>query len=251
MTTAFTRRAALGAAALALPALLSRPARSAAATIDVIHSWSGADHPFQRLVRTYNDRKTGVTVIPRQEGTTYEAITQKAMAGITAGRPPVLMTTGWKLADFARRTLGARDLRATFGPERFAALADNVRPQVMGIVTVDGANAGLPFAMSTPLLYVNMDLWRKAGLDPDTIPDTVEALYPAIRTLQERTGKGGLACLADFQSTDIGAFCDRWDGASKCGIGLTEIAKRSGGSIRPLATSKAGPRLATVSPEAV
>ena len=70
-----------------------------------------------------------MTVVSRQDGTTYEAITQKAMSSIAAGRGPSLMTTGWKLGDFARRTLGAQDFRQIFGAERTEALLAKFRPR--------------------------------------------------------------------------------------------------------------------------
>src|ERR1700738_3009415 len=106
--TVSRRHFTVAAAALAAPALLSRRALGADAKIDLVHLWSGADHPVQNVIRAFNEKNTGVTVVSRQDGTTYEAITQKAMSSIAAGRGPSLMTTGWQLGDFARRTLGAQ-----------------------------------------------------------------------------------------------------------------------------------------------
>jgi len=179
--------------ALALPAILAAgAARSADARIDFVHLFSGAEHPVQKVIAAFNAKKTGVTVVSRQEGTTYEAITTKAMAGIAAGRPPAIMTTGWKLADFARKTLGAQDLAAIYGAERTAGLMANFKPGLKEICTIGGTLIGVPWAMSTPVLYVNMSLWKQAGLDPAQVPDTVEALYPLAKQLQDRTGKQGL-----------------------------------------------------------
>lgn len=178
---------------LAMPAILAAgQARSADARIDLVHLFSGADHPVQKVIAAFNEKKTGVTLVSRQEGTTYEAITTKAMAGIAAGRPPAIMTTGWKLADFARKTLGAQDFNAIYGTDRTAALMGSFRPGLKDICTVGGSLVGLPWAMSTPVLYVNMNLWRQAGLDPAQVPTTMEALYPLAKQLQDRTGKQGL-----------------------------------------------------------
>jgi multiple sugar transport system substrate-binding protein len=181
-----------GLAALAAPALLPRSALGSNARIDLVHLFSGADHPIQRLIRAFNARNTGVTVVSRQDGTTYEAITQRALSSIAAGRGPALMTTGWKLGDFARRTLGAKDFREIFGAERTAALLGRFRPQVRPLAEVGGVPIGLPWAMSTPVLYINQDLWTAAGIDPAAEPATAEQLYPMVRQLQERTGRQGL-----------------------------------------------------------
>ena len=187
------RRAALravgggGAAAF----ILAGPARSANASIDIVHFFSGADHPMELVIKAFNAKNLGVTAVSRQEGTTYEAINQKAMAGIAAGRPPAVMTTGWKLASFAKLTLGAQDIRQ-FGTDG-SAIMDNYKESVVKLVTIDGSIMGIPWALSTPVLYVNMDHWRAAGLDPAAIPTTVEDLYGKLAQLQQQTNKSALA----------------------------------------------------------
>ena len=186
------RRFTLAAAALAAPVVLPRASLGDDVKVDLVHTFSGADHPVQRVIRAFNDKASGVTVVSRQDGTTYEAITQKAMSSIAAGRGPSLMTTGWKLGDFARRTLGAQDFRQIFGAERTEALLAKFRPQVRPLSAIGGVPIGLPWSMSTPVVYINQTLWTAAGLDPTAEPKTMEELYPMVRQLQERTGKQGL-----------------------------------------------------------
>jgi multiple sugar transport system substrate-binding protein len=187
------RRVALktagGAAAAVLTA--SQPARSANASIDIVHFFSGADHPMELVIKAFNAKNLGVTAVSRQEGTTYEAITQKAMAGIAAGRPPAVMTTGWKLAAFAKNTLGAQDIRQ-FGADGNAILA-NYKESAVKLVTIDGSVMGIPWALSTPVLYVNLEHWKAAGLDPAVMPETIEDLYAKLAQLQQKTGKSALA----------------------------------------------------------
>ena len=193
-TAGFGRRGALrlaGGGATAAVLVGSGPARSANASIDIVHFFSGADHPMELVIKAFNQKNLGITAVSRQEGTTYEAITQKAMAGMAAGRPPAVMTTGWKLASFAKHTLGAQDIR-TAGAEGNAIL-ENYKPDVIKMVTVDGAVMGIPWALSTPVLYINMDHWKAAGLDPAAIPTTVEDLYAKLAVLQQKTGKSALA----------------------------------------------------------
>ena len=45
-----------------------RPAFSADAQIEISSIW-GADKPFQKVVDAFNDKKTGVTVVNRFDGT--------------------------------------------------------------------------------------------------------------------------------------------------------------------------------------
>jgi multiple sugar transport system substrate-binding protein len=164
--------------------LRSTSALSADARIDISSNW-GADKPFQKVVDAFNAKKTGVTGNNRFDGN-YEEATAKALASIAAGRPPALMTTGWKFGYFAKRVLGARDLREIDAARAERILASFV-PSVHSLVTIDGAVIGMPWAMSTPITYINMDLWKAADLDP-VLPaafDT-EWLYARARELDKR-----------------------------------------------------------------
>lgn len=193
MSRAVSRRHfTLAAAALAAPVILPRQSLGNDVKVDLVHLFSGAEHPIQKVIKAFNDKNTGVTVVSRQDGTTYETITQKAMASIAAGRGPAMMTTGWKLGDFARKTLGAQDFRQIFGTDRTEALLAKFRPQVRPLASIGGVPIGLPWSMSTPVLYINQSLWTEAGLDPAAEPKTVEELYTMVHQLQDKTGKQGL-----------------------------------------------------------
>jgi hypothetical protein len=79
MSRAVSRRCfTFAAAALAAPVVLPRASLGDDVKVDLVHTFSGADHPVQRVIRAFNDKASGVTVVSRQDGTTYEAITQKA-----------------------------------------------------------------------------------------------------------------------------------------------------------------------------
>ena len=155
---------------MARPVILPRASLGNDVKVDLVHLFSGAEHPIQKVIKAFNDKGTGVTVVSRQDGTTYETITQKAMSAIAAGRGPAMMTTGWKLGDFARKTLGAQDFRQIFGADRTEALLAKFRPQVRPLAAIGGVPIGLPWSMSTPVLYINQSLWTAAGLDPRPSP---------------------------------------------------------------------------------
>jgi multiple sugar transport system substrate-binding protein len=170
--------------AIAVSTLGLSKARSDDARIEISSSW-GSDKPFQKVVDAFNAKKLGVTVVNRFDGS-YEEAMAKALASTAAGRPPALMTTGWKFAFFARRVLGARDLRE-IDADRANKLLTNFVPSVHPLVTIDGAPIGLPWAMSTPITFVNMDLWKAAGLD-SSLPAEFDAdwLYARARDLDQR-----------------------------------------------------------------
>jgi multiple sugar transport system substrate-binding protein len=168
-------------AAIGASMVVANPARSADATIEISSTW-GADKPFQKVVDAFNAKKLGVTVVNRFDGD-YETATAKAVASVAAGRPPAMMITGWKFGYFAKRTLGARDLRE-INAAKADAIINNFRPSVHPLVTIDGALIGLPWAMSTPITFINSELWKAAGLDPN-LPETIDSawLYENARKL--------------------------------------------------------------------
>lgn len=172
------------AAIAATTALGARPALSSDARIDISSIW-GPDKPFQKVVDAFNALKTGVTVTNRFDGD-YETATAKALAGIAAGKPPAMMTTGWKFGYYARRTLGARDL-SEIDSAKAASIMANFVPSLMPLVTIDGAVIGLPWAMSTPITFINSTLWEEAGLDGN-LPDYPDTgwLYEAARTIDAK-----------------------------------------------------------------
>ncbi|MBV8394045.1 MAG: extracellular solute-binding protein [Alphaproteobacteria bacterium] len=180
------RRRFMANASVATAATLSfaGPARSADTEVVVSSPW-GSDKPFQKVVDAFNAKKLGITVVNRFDGD-YETAVAKAVASTAAGRPPAMMITGWKFGYFAKRTLGARDLRSIDAAKADAILG-NFRPSVLPLVTIDGAVIGLPWAMSTPITFINKALWQEAGLDPalPANPDT-DWLYGAARTLDSK-----------------------------------------------------------------
>lgn len=168
-------------AAVGASMVMTGPAFSADATVEVSSTW-GADKPFQKVVDAFNAKKLGVTVVNRFDGD-YESATAKAVASVAAGRPPAMMITGWKFGYFAKRTLGARDLRE-INTAKADAIINSFRPSVHPLVTIDGSLIGLPWAMSTPITFINSELWKAAGLDPN-LPETIDTkwLYENARKL--------------------------------------------------------------------
>ncbi|MHB1104522.1 MAG: extracellular solute-binding protein [Devosia sp.] len=151
----------------------------------VISSIWGSDKPFQKVVDAFNAKGLGVTAVNRFDGN-YEEATAKAVTSLAAGRAPDLMVTGWKFGYFARRTLGARDFRE-IDAARAEAIIANFKPQVHPLVTVDGALIGLPWAMSTPVTWINRDLWVAAGLDGE-IPMDITHEWLLARCAELDTG---------------------------------------------------------------
>jgi multiple sugar transport system substrate-binding protein len=76
-----------------------------------------------------------------------------------------------------------------------AAFLKNIAPNFLQIGRYDGKVYALPQSFGTLIVYYNKDLFRAAGLDPQTPPATWEALRAAARQITERTRKPSLYIL--------------------------------------------------------
>jgi len=100
---------------------------------------------------------------------TWQSGQEKITAAAAAGNPPDLCELGstW-FAKFAGNGTLA-DL---------TAYADSLRPayRMWDACTYDGRIYGLPWVIGTRALFVNRGLMKRAGLDPDHLPDTWDDL---------------------------------------------------------------------------
>ena len=58
---------------------------------------------------------------------------------------------------------------------------------LLSLGQVKGQQVGIGFALSTPVIYYNADLMRKAGVEPDRFPTTWEAIMNAAKKSKSAT----------------------------------------------------------------
>lgn len=93
---------------------------------------------------------------------------------------------------------------------------DDFFPAMRATVTVDGEMYGIPYNVSTPLLYFNKDLFQQNGLEP-IIPDGQDALLSLARKMTKYN--------ADNAIEQYGFWLTRWRWLFEAWVG------RSGGRI--------------------
>lgn len=168
--------------------LRTAAAQSDAAQIEIglLQSFAEPDHPAMQLIDAFNALDLGVQVTGTGYGANYEEVLQRAQANISAQIGPALVVTGWKYALFADAALNIVDLREVAG-DQLAPVLDRYRPWVVDIVRVGDKIAGLPFALSTPVLYYNQDLFTEAGIDPAAPLRTWDDVAAVATQLKEET----------------------------------------------------------------
>lgn len=85
----------------------------------------------------------------------------------------------------------------------------------------DGKTFGLPWYLTTGVVFYNRDLFRKAGLDPEKAPKDFEELYTFSKAIKEKTGKFGFmtalsqqTAMEDFEKMGIRLFNDDYTKAN-------------------------------------
>lgn len=128
---------------------------------------------LEDIVKNFNASQDDYNVIPVYKGTYPETMTA-AIAAFRAKEQPAIVQvfevgTGTMMA--AKGAVKPVYQVMQDGGVGFDASA--YLPAVVGYYTdTDGNMLSLPFNSSTPIMYYNKDLFKKAGLDPETPPKT-------------------------------------------------------------------------------
>ncbi len=92
--------------------------------------------------------------------------------------------------------LGAVDLTKRIGPAAIAANYGGDHPYATAVTRlgmVGGETYGVPWTLSTPILFYNADLFSGAGLDPKHPPTTWQEVQQDAVAIKKATGMGGIA----------------------------------------------------------
>lgn len=121
-------------------------------------------------------------------------------AQVVAGDPPDLAQVLLREWDQNIANLPMMELGELAGSEALTAHLESghpFHPRAAALTERDSEMRGIAYVFSTPTLFYNADLFREAGLDPDSPPTTWEEVGVAARAIAAQTDAGGLyvACI--------------------------------------------------------
>jgi sn-glycerol 3-phosphate transport system substrate-binding protein len=135
----------------------------------------------------FNKERPGIEVVPVYSGD-YDPTLQKVQTAVMAGNPPdifiveiselptlLAMNAIIPLDDYVKKAEGGR-----YWEDFFPAFRENS--------VLRGKIWWIPFQRSTPVLYWNKELFKKASLDPDKPPQTWAELRDMAKKLTVREG---------------------------------------------------------------
>ncbi|ULB11880.1 ABC transporter substrate-binding protein [Cereibacter azotoformans] len=203
----FTRRFTLGAAvcALALPSL----AHAEQVTLNVLYNLPGFTRFHQPLADEFMKKNPNVTINFLAPAVGYNEGQQQVLRSAVTGNLPDVYFSGYNLTAELVETLAPRgqivDLAPFIEAEGGQAFLDeNFAPGMLALGMVNGKQYGLPVNASSPIMYVNADLVRAAGGDPENMPTTFPELIDLAKIIHEADPR------VAGMSYDIAGWPDDW-----------------------------------------
>lgn len=144
-----------------------------------------------KLVKEFNEKQKLCVASDKFQAGAYGGLTTALQVAAAAGRPPAIAQISYRLLRYASETFGPTPIDRVAAGE-FQAVADTYHPSVLKLGQLKGMYWGMPYALSSPVMYYNPDLFKAAGLDPNAPPKTWEDVVRAARTIKDKTGKFGL-----------------------------------------------------------
>lgn len=202
-----SRRLTLGAAvcALALPSL----AQAQQVTLDVLYNLPGFTRFHQPLADAFMENNPDVTINFLAPAVGYNEGQQQILRSAVTGNLPDVYFSGYNLTAELVEALAPRDQIVDLAPFIEAEggqtfLDENFAPSMLALGVVDGKQYGLPVNASSPIMYVNADLVRAAGGDPENMPTTFPKLIELAKTIHEADPR------VAGMSYDIAGWPDDW-----------------------------------------
>jgi multiple sugar transport system substrate-binding protein len=169
--------------ALGLAAIQS-PAQADAVEITLAHPYGKIFRPIhEKIIAEFGKTHPDIKVKLEAPLPDYEELVQRTLAGVAQGNAPVLSFQG---INQVRQFV---DAGHAYNLSEFAAKDarwqnDGYYAPMMALGAYGGKQYAIPFAVSTPIMYFNADLFKKAGLDPDKPPRTWPEVIAAAKKIQ-------------------------------------------------------------------
>ena len=178
-----TRKLTMLAGSFALLASSALTTLAADQEISWIYCGDKIDPIHEKYIKEWEGKNAGWKVTPEVVG--WEQCQDKATTLAVAGTPVAMAYVGSRtLKEFAQNDLivpvpMTDDEKASY------------YPNIVDTVTFEDTQWGVPVAFSTKALYWNKDLFKAAGLDPETPPKTWAEEIAFAKQIKEKTGTAG------------------------------------------------------------
>lgn len=173
----------LAGAAIGLGALVPA-AMAQEVEITVAHAYGAIFRPIhEQIIAEFNKEFPNIKVTLEAPQPDYEQLVQRTLSGIPQSNAPTLTFQGVNQIRQFVDAGQAHDLSA-FVAEDPRWKEGGYYPTMMELGRFDEKQMAIPFAISTPIMYFNADLFEKAGLDPSAPPTTWPEVIEAAKAIE-------------------------------------------------------------------
>jgi len=179
------------------------PTADAAAPVQVVwwnYFTESMGLPVTReLIAEFNAQNPRIQV--EQQYHDFPKMSADVQAAIAAGQPPDVAQVTYDQVAIAS-TLPHKTIAQLATPDEMRVLQRGLYPIFLKSSTYGGTLQLVPHAIGAVILYINADLFRQAGLDPNRPPATWAELRADAQQLKQKTGKFGVFII---RSSSFGA----------------------------------------------
>jgi multiple sugar transport system substrate-binding protein len=144
---------------------------------------------IKKLAQEFNEKQNKIHVTPVFIEGTYEGIIEKLQAKAATKQLPVLTEVGFTYTSYMQENMPIVSMQPLIDRDK-VDLTD-FYPTMLGLSKgKDGKLYSLPFAVSTPVVYYNKQMFQEAGLDAENPPKTFAELKDAAAKLTKGDQKG-------------------------------------------------------------
>jgi sn-glycerol 3-phosphate transport system substrate-binding protein len=189
-------------------------------TISFWHAMDGTNaQVLTKLVKQFNTENQGKIKVNATYVGKYDDAIAKYKASIQSKSTPDLVQTydiGTRFMIDAGQAVPMQDFI-----DRDKLDMSDLQPNIAGYYSINGKLWSMPFNTSMPVLYYNKTLFKKAGLDPNKPPTTLDEIRTDAEKLSKKNGGPakyafGAAIygwfLEQFMATDNALYCDQGNG---------------------------------------
>jgi sn-glycerol 3-phosphate transport system substrate-binding protein len=187
-----TLRAGLRAVIVAAALLLSLQPLHAATEILWWHAMSGElGRQLEKLAADFNASQDQYRVVPVHKGSYAETVGAAIFAFRSRTQPAIVQVNEIATATMMAAKGAIYPVHDLMRDESEPFLPSAYLPAVTGYYTdLAGNMLSFPFNASTPILYYNKQMFRKAGLNPEVAPKT----WPELGAAAQRLRVSGAQC---------------------------------------------------------
>ena len=179
-------------------ALATSSAHAQEVTLDVLYAFPAFAKFHEPIAQEFMKRHPEIKIAFRAPAPTYDDGHQTMMRQAVTNQLPDVYYSGFHLLSELARTLAKRnqiiDLDPLLAADGKEFRQKNYSDRIVALGKVDGKLYGLPFNASSPIMYYNVELVKKAGGDPDKMPDNWDAVMALAAKI--KAGSSDVAGLA-------------------------------------------------------